>query len=543
MSPFAFLPRWIAAITFTIVAASCTSSRTAPARQPAQPDHTQKQKHLDKHQPAAFTLSTIGDRPYIGIGLLTDSATHLSRSFALYQLLNDHPLALNGTSLVPLIVDYPFTAPFAVTGTIGGEQATLKFFQNGKKIKEVIVASTWKEMYSEIVSAFTGNPAYKAPKKFGLPDEGTIDKIDARNISDCMPGSIELSVPHNAIIDTFSQHVNIRYVYTGDAYTHNRRLFGKYNADNENKLFFFRNDNVPYNLKNVARPLIFPLYRSMTPSLTYLSSGKTLAIRKDYGASLNSYMYALLTSGSILASPYERAMIRSLAFGELSRTHLTADASRRQTALLFQLGADLDNAYLNEAASTIRRDQYYNEIQKVADLCTKAEDKAREIRGQKRLGGLLAAISYAGALGSVSAEDNTTSDAFMSQAETYFTTSMEQADGVSKALQQQYEDVESKIDTRSFLTGEASSSEISSSVVAGEVYYHLLMNPVAIQPVLLKYAANKPRLLKSVQDFYNKPASPQSAREVFVQMANIETRILNTELRNFPVNETVLATF
>lgn len=489
------------------------------------------------------TLSTIAGKPYLGIGLILDSANGLSRSFALFELFQNHLLFDNADTLYPVMVDYPFNSPHAITGVFNENNAKFKIYRNGKKVKEITAMKDWKDIYLKIGQELTSNKDFKLPPKFRTVSEGAVDNVDARNIKDCLPGSIALLVPYSKILDTVRAFANVKYYSSGDPYINNKELFGKYNTYKENKLFFFRNDNIPYNLKNAAKPLVFPLCKSLAPCLTYLSSGKILTNEQDYGASLNSYYSALVTSNNILASPFERALIRKLIYSEVSKTHQLLSSSRLHSALLFQLGADLNKAYLDSDDARAKRNEYYTNISKIENLCTKAEDKAREIRGQKRLGGILAAISYAGALSSVSAYDNTASDALMSQAETYFTTSMDQASSVSVALAKQYENIEDKINAESFVTSDGSAIELGKSFLAGEICYYMTIDPESVKNVLLAYASGKHRLLSLMHSFYSDQKNDSTVRDIFFHVSEMEAKMLNAEVRNIPLTEKILSTF
>ena len=494
--------------------------------------------------PQEFTLSSIGTHPYIGIGLIIDSVTGLSRSFAFYELVKNNLLANDVDTLYPVMTDYHFNATYAITGIAGDDYFRLKLYKNGKKLKDIITPNDWKEVYEKLSQALQADHYVSLSNKLKRPDEGTVDNIDAKHIYDCMPGSIENTVPFNTIIDTFKQFANIHYSHSKNAYADAKELYGKYFSYKENKLFFFRNEQVPYNLQRAAKPLVFPLYRSLTPSLTYLSCGKQLSSGMDFGAAISCYYATLVSSNNILASPPERALIRAISFKEISRAHLSLSPGRIYTAGLFDLGASLNDAYLDSYQAREDQKTYYDNINAIKDLCVKAEEKARDIRKQKRLGALMAAVSYAGAMTTVSAYDNTTSNAFMSQAENYLTTSMTQANEVSVALKQQYNNVEDNIKAEEFISSDGSAVEVGKSFLAGEIYYYLKLNPQLVKKTMMSFASDKPKLKNLLINFY--AATGNNTAElnaIFMHISEMEARILNTEIRNLPISQKTISSF
>jgi len=524
-------------ITAGTLFTSCSSSRSV---QNSKGSSTVKVKSKNNPKNLSYTISTIGRKPFVGIGLIVDSATGISRSFAFYELFQNNVIIRNSDTLYPVMVDYPFNAPFAITGMCGEKLYKIKLYENGKRISEIVASKDWKDVYSKINKTLGASNLGRS--KFKVINEGMVDNVDARKIKDCLPGSFETFVPYNKLIDTFRRYVNIKYYYSKHAYMDCKDLFGKYSNFNENKLFFFRSYDVPYNLKSAVKPLVFPLYRSLTPSLTYLASGKQLADVIDLGAALNCYYSALNTSNNILASPFERAFVRALAFEQIAKVHKLISGNRLYSSQVFQLGSDLNRAYLNSYDSKVKQKEYYDNISQIENLCTKAEDKAREIRGQKRLGGFLAAVSYAGALSTTSAYDNTTSNAYMSQAETYFTTSQKEAEVVNKALFDQYENIEDMIDAKSFIANDGSKIEIGKSYLADEVYYYLSTQPELVKGALLAFAVDKPKFKELLGKFYSSK-DRSVLGDIFLMVSEIEAKVLNAEVRNIPVTENFLKVF
>lgn len=508
----------------------------------APPANDNKKDKKSSKRKNHFTISSISSRPYLGIGMVLDSATNLSRSFALFELMQKNLIIVEKDTLFPVMIDYQFTAPYAVTGVFGETSVKLKLYKNGKKFKEVTAGKDWKDIYGKIAVEFTAGNKYKLASKIKLVDEGVQENLSLKRINECLPGRIQLLVPHSECVDTMRNYANVKFFKSREAYNDVKTLYGRFAFNNENKLFFFKNVNVPGNLKGSVRSLVFPQHKSLIPAMTYISCGSLLAEQQDAGASLNSYLSALVASNTVLASPFERALVRKIAFGKISATHKLLSDKRQHTSSLFLLGAAMNDAYLRSGEAMSQRNKYYESIDEVSQLCIQAESKAREIRSQKTYGGIMALISAAGAVATASTTDNSVSDAYMSQAETYLTVSFDQADQVSLALNQQYQGVESKIDASSFVTSDGSTLELGRPLLAGEVYYYLASSPELVKDVLLSYAADKPRLSLLLYNFYYQK-DKTILDEIFMQMSEIEARVLNNEIRNIGLSDKLLSSF
>lgn len=490
-----------------------------------------------------FTMSNSNDHPFLGIGSIVDYTTNLSRSFAFRELFQKNGLICKGDTLYPVLVDYPFNATYAITGFFKGNTADFKIYEKGKKVKEIITSSDWKDIYRKLSFAICET---KQPIKKDLDVyEGEAFKFRSKNVSAYFPGEFQLNLPSEKIIDTFKHFASIRTYKNADPYEEVKEVFGTYSKCKEGDLFFFRNDQVPANIKEAARPLVFPLAYSIAPALHYLSLGYQLQRKIDLGASLNCFYSGLISSSKLLTSPYERALIRSLMFNEISTTHLMVSDKRNSTSALFKLGADLNTAYLVSPAAWSQRVKYYEGIGKIKDICATAETKAKEIRGAKRLGGFLAAISAAGSIASTSAYDNTVSNALMDQAQTTLTQYFDEANSASTLLDDQFKGVEDKIEAESFLISNGQQIEIGKPFVAAELCYYLLKRPETVKPVALQYAADKPKLKTLLLSYYSGSDNNKKSilEDIFRHVSEMEAKIVNTEVRGYSLSDVTKSSF
>ena len=73
---------------------------------------------------------------FLGVAPFIENSTGIVRSFAVYELLREYPIQINGQVLTPTLVNYPFAAPYAVFGSIENNRVKLKLYVSGKKIAE-----------------------------------------------------------------------------------------------------------------------------------------------------------------------------------------------------------------------------------------------------------------------------------------------------------------------------------------------------------------------------------------------------------------------
>ena len=474
----------------------------------------------------------------LGIGMMIDSLSVLNRSFAFYQLFRDNPVILNGAVLNPRLIDYPFSyeTDYAVTGMFYSRYALIKLYKKGKKIKEIRTQNDWNDIYIKIAGEISGGNAVIAKKKITV-DEGSHYHFPDSHIDEYFPGGEEIKLTSPLIHEKLKDHMKVAYTVSKDIHKDIRDIYLKYSRYNENSLFFFRNDNVPTALKNAVRPILFPLYKRIYSSVAYLDYGTLLLQHKEYGESANCLMSALYASHNLLSSPYDKSLIRNMVFSELSDLH-AASANRTYTVGLFKLAAGLNQEFLNSEEARNQRSEYYNGINAIQQTSIKAEDAARKIRGQKRLGGFMAIVSIASAAATTNAYDNTVSNAFLDQANATFSQTFTQASEASNALNEQYKNIEETIDAKSFLTADGESVEIGKSFLAEEVFHFLNKSPGLYQKLLLGFCADKPVLKKLVTDFYTASDNLQQAKllkEIAVKMAELEVKVLNYELRNIPL--------
>lgn len=471
----------------------------------------------------------------IAIGNVLDSLTNLSHSFAVYELFRLNPLIKDETdTLKPVLFDYHLGHAYGITGTFNSQDNEFRIYANGKKITEIKTSKSWRELFKQLSEPFV-EQGYTRPRRFVSVREGTVDKIGEKSIGECFPGSVTYQVPATSKLTALENHIALDYIRVRDSrdlYNTARETYGAYSTYKENDIFFFRNADVPYDLKEIAKPLVYPSYRTMNPTLNYLATGTALAEAGDYGPALNALHAALYTSNKVIASPLERALIRKTAYSEISTINLTGLVGRKNMADLYDFAAQLNDAYVNSDTASMQKQEYYEGVSKISGICVPAESKAKEIRGTKRLGGFLAAASTAGAFASVSPYDNSVSDAMLQQASQTLTQYNAEASATSQLLAEQFEDIDERIHSETFIVGDDAITEIGKPLVALEVAYYLARYPNIVRSALMSYATDKPRLKTLLDQFYATSNDRQQLLfEVVKQVAEIESIVVNMEVR------------
>lgn len=474
-------------------------------------------------------------KKYLGICFVVDSATNLSRSFAMYQIFNSNKIISNGDTIIPVLADYPFGYDYSIQGFFKKNNAEFKIFKEGKKVN-ISTTKSWKDIYNKIATELA--PTASIKKSIDV-DEGSRQHVEESNIKDCLPGFELIKVPSATVVSKLKSF-KLRYTPSKDPIKETTEIYGKYSTYNEKDLFFFRNSDVPEKLKEATRPLVFPLYKSVAPCLKYLSYGIQLKSEKKYLAALNCFFAALYSSNTIIASPYEKASARAMIYEEIYSTYSILNPQNLNTIALFKLGADLNNAYLNSEAAIKTREEYDNSIIELEKMCTAAEDAAKKIRGQKRLGGILAIASAAGSIASVSPIDNTFSDALMKQSVSILNQTFDQSSKASEALYEQFKNLE--VDSKSFIIADGESVEIGKSFLADEVVYYLIVDSESCYNVLTSFSSDKTNLNKLFKD-YNTSKNESILGDIYTHISEIEARVLNFELRKMKLPDNIKSSF
>jgi len=509
----------------------------------------------NKLKPAKNTLN-IPDIPHLGIGLILDSMTSISRSYAIYELFQKKPMVVNNDTLFPVIVDYHFNSTYSIRGICSPSSFKLKISKNGSKFKEIETKNNWDSVYNGIYRCLNEGVNVLPKMKRITIKEGKMANVESpgndfvnvkHSIAGCFPGYLKINVPEHTIIDTFRKVANISYYETNSPYVTLKELYGKYHISDEDYLFFFRRYEVPYDLRETVKPLVFPLSSSLMPCLSYLSLAKILQEDRDFLASSNALQSCLMTSNKIIASSKEKALIRSIAFAELGEVNLKISDSRSHVKELFQLGSDLNTAYVISLKADTLQKKYYKNIVKIRKFSVDAEEKAKIIRDEKIAGAIIAVGTLATmttVVASGAAVNNTAIQSMSNQTIANYKNDLQAANEVSNALEKQFENIDKMVNANSFITDEDTKVDLDKTFIAGEVGYYLSTSPELVKNALYEYAIDKKKLKYLLDDFYKK-GEPQlnHIKELMMHFSYIEKTILSFEIRGKVLPKEVYSKF
>lgn len=504
-----------------------------------------------KTKPAEhFSLSNIGKLPYIGIGEITDSATGMSKSFALYQLLRDRPVIREGVTLAPVLIDYPFGAPYAISGVFGSSGVFLKFYTNGKKVAEhKFKTNDWQRIWIKISDWLDAQPLVLGKKEKVDVDEGTAFELSKFTpVAELLPGAeMVIKIPDHKVVPKFE------YITVGvfgekkgleDPYEHMKNVYGNYSKFNEDELYFFGGADIPYEAKTAARAIALPLYRTPRPALQYIGTEKYFAEKGDWGAAYQTCLATLSSSDDIFIGPQEQALIREKAYEKMARIQIAIAASRKYTEELFLFAAKINGTYSKDTLSFSESKKYYDAIQPLKDQLTTAENMALKIRSTRIVGIVNAASAFTGALSStIGGASQAVSQPYMNLMQNTMNNTMAVTNAMGAKLDNLYKDFAENLDAKSFQAGQDLEVDFGKPLVAAELYYHLNRHPAIIKSSLLQYSSNKPLLKKLVNEFYSKNDNRKVLEDLYKHIALMESQILNFESRGMAIPPAILNKF
>ncbi|WP_148707251.1 hypothetical protein [Chitinophaga skermanii] len=517
---------------------------------PTKEEKKKKEKEPKKEKPISTkNLSgvTITNKPktYIAVGAVIDSASGLSRSVALMEILKSSCYRHEDDTLTPVLQDYPYNNHYAITGVFNGSKSRFKLYKSGKKVKEFVVYDDWSAVNKEL-RAYFETEEYIPKRKNAPVSEGGQYKFHERNIVNMLPGTVENRVPHSMLVDTFRTYAVMKFYKDNHAYLNAKEVYGSYTNIREESLFFFRNSDVPWNLKKTVRQVVFPISRWLGAPLTYLSCAYQLEEKKETGAALNLYFASLQGSCSLLASPYERGLLKERAYTRIHHIY-SQQQNRPHLAAMFSLGADLNKAFLQSAEARTERSKYYSGIQQIRSVSTKAEDQAREIRATKRTGFFVALLNTAGAVATAGVDDGgATSMAFVENAANTLNESLTAAEDASTMLADAYMGIEDKIDTRSFTINDGGETDMATAFLGREIAFYLYFKPHLVKPVLERFAKDKPKMQALLTKFYtarDKATVQRSISEIYTHVTIMESQIIASEARGIAITDKMKANF
>ncbi len=497
-----------------------------------------------------LTLSTISEgQPYIGISELQDTLTGMSRSFALYDLLQERPILRNGDLLMPVLIDYPFAAPYAISGVISSAGSLLKFYERGKKVAEhSFSGDDWGTVWGKVNTWLGGQPLVLGKKEKIEVEEGSSFHILRHTpIRELMPGA-DMAIKvldHKVIVTTSNLNLDPWFRNTpDDPYEHLRKVYGTYFSYDEKELYFFDGGDVPDDAKKAARPFVFPLYRTPRPAMQYIGTEGLFQKEKDLGAAYQACLSTLSSSDDIYIGPQEQALIRQRAFLRMAQLQKAISPDRKQTESLFLFASRVNGIYATDMLSIADSKKYYDALTPLKEQLTKTTDMAYKIKGARFQGIMGAAGAFMGGMGSsMGGASQSISQSYLSMMQSTLNQTLNTTSVMQQKINDLFRGMDRNVNSKSFLAGQGLEVDFGKPLVAAEVFYHLTRHPELLKDPLGEYSADKPQLYKLLREFYlgKKPATV--IPKIYEQFVFIEQAVLNYEGRNKTVPQSVLDKF
>jgi len=497
-----------------------------------------KKQEADEYK----TYYQLKGQSFLGVAPFIENSTGIVRSFAVYELLREYPIQINGQALTPTLVNFPFAAPYAVFGSIENNRVKLKLYVNGKKITEESAAADMAGIYSAITKGLgaQGDADFN-PAKVKI-DEGDADEVPQKSINQLLPGDLSCRVPEDTIINIFKQLQSMETFKSEDPYEAAKEVKGRFGAIDESEINFFKWREVPNNLKDVARKLIYPRSAGMGPALSYISTGNQLYKAGDGQAAIHCYVGAIGTSKDLLASPFEASALRYVAFRELGKIYAGPNEARTKTAELYRMISAAHLSYLNYAGSKKERTQYYSAINEVGVTLREAESKAQTQRTERTFALINSGLSMANSMTAAATGNQAAAGIYKSNAEKGFLETMQLNSARTDQLRQKYNDYDKKVNTNSFRLSDGTNFDQGKPITPNEITYLLIKTPETVQSILNGFAADKPNLKKLVSKYYQS-RSDADLGALFQYFTDYEMKVVNYECRGMAIPSNVVAEF
>ncbi len=478
------------------------------------------------------TIGVYAQEKEIAIGLITDNQTNLSKSFAFVELFNNNPIQLDNKILSAKIVDFVYTSYYGIEGVIYENNVNLKFYKEGKKIKDIKCNNDWESIFNAILVEIQKFGDYKYNGKFQVVKEGKHANFYNRKIVNNLPGKLRIEVPETKIINLKSINANIEKYTSKNPTQEVKELIGNYSESDLNEIFEYRSAFVLPSYKSTLKPLLYPISKTMAFSLKMLSYGGVFVEKKENNLALNCFYTALNAIKETISSSKEKAIINCIAFKNISDIYNVTENRKEMTKLL-ALASDINNDFSNSDVAKKEFDEYYLATEKVLALAV-AQYRSTGSPGLS----ILSAVT-----GSLAASSGSFSNLGVDLSS--LTSSLSSINSQLQTMQQsntsssnEISPIDNKLIAESFIV-DGVDIKNSNNYVSSEVLYYLMTNPLIIKTTLLEYSNDKPKLNKLLLDFYNSKETNKATliQDVYTQLNKIETVIIGLEARNKVVEE------
>jgi hypothetical protein len=234
-------------------------------------------------------------------------------------------------------------------------------------------------------------------------------------------------------------------------------------------------------------------------------------VENNFDGAACSYYSALLLAHNLAASPLEKATVKQLVY---DRMRQVAEV-RKQPYLadLFSLAADLNTSFINSNLAQVSHKEYYDKLQKTAELCLDAENKARAIRSQQRIAALQTLVAVAGEVAQVSA-GKTYTKLDEAKLSSQFQSFMAPTQQMQAAFAETIKDV--KYENFDVKDESGNEIELNKLYLNLEMLWHLALrkDQDIVGKRLLAYAADKPNLKIALEEYLAETDENQQATAI-----------------------------
>ena len=510
-----------------------------------------------------FTVTKKG-KITLGITPIIDSVSNLSQQFAIFQFLLDNPIVINGRdTLHATLTDTRTFTYFAVSGTSQDNGYRIKIWQKDKVLAEIVQdfsskdAVTLKERLPVIatqIGKVIGQDHFELPRRLNyknIYDSPNIIQDETKRSSfivSLFPDTSNYYIPRSG----FLQHSELSYLK--DRISNKGFDIANYNAvkgaqlvsaiysQKDDRLFFIRNGNVPEITKERVKKIVQPTSRRLGSALSYISTGLDSKASGEMDVAASCFYSALLLTNNLAGSVYEKAWIKRTIYRNMSEIY----KKRNQFLLggMFSLVADLNDSFLKSDFCKLAHVEYYQNLEKLAEVCSSVENSARTIQSNKNsavLLGVLSVATAAGAKGGIGNLSGMDIAAINIQVENTLKTAQQSGEALKEiAADVNFSSVEIREQDGVMI-------ELNQLYLAREIVSHLLLRAdhETAAKQISKYAADKPNLLYFLEEVYaegDKKLRNRAFDDLLDHTRMIETQgiLYESRGRQVPVSKTKL---
>jgi len=474
--------------------------------------------------------------PILGIGIIKDEISQMNRSFALYEAMEDLKITKTKTPIAGMI-DFQMNNKYSIIGKTIGNQFMGTIYKDGKTDNQIIASLNWKEIANQI-KEYLSKENIQIDGKVQNVKEGSSLDFPANEIVSLFPKTLPIKIANLDVFQSSMNYFNLKEVKDKNSIETSKELFGNYIETDKKDIFFFKNKEVPDNLKMAIEPIVLPLYETVIVPIKYIDYGASFEKINNLYAASQSYTSSLYSSAKLNASAFEKSILRKTAFEKLANLQDKISDKRQEMKQIYLLGTMINDAFINSEKGKEIYNEYYTNLGEVAKLCATAEQKAKEIRSQKRVGGFMAILNTAQSALTADLSNLETVNSLTTQATDNFKQAFANAQQLSVALHDKYEGIETQIKAENFIS-DGIEIDTGNSLLITDLFFMISTIPNEVETILSDYAKGKPKLQALLFKYFHTKSKNKEEllNKIVSHIAKIEAIATNFEVRKIPISE------